>query len=96
MRSQPDVVKSPVECKMTHNEFEKFGVLYQSSTPFSYWKFEFEVQHPSVFENGVVPLGALYRDCEGVPMVQCEDQLEKMPLFLDTTDNLRNIYFEVI
>ena len=97
MRSQPEVVKLPIKVEMTEPEFDKFGFLYQpSDNPSNCWKFEFEIQHASVFENGIIPLGALYKDCEGVPMLICQDQIADTPAFLNITEELRNIYFEVV
>ena len=98
MRSQPEVVKIPVRQELTENEIGKFGFLYQlqESAPNYYWRFEFEVQHSSVFENGIIPLGSLYKDCEGVPMLICKEQVEDVPAFLNITEELRNIYFEVV
>lgn len=97
MRSQPEVVKFPIKIEMTDQEFNKFGFLYQpTDKPNNCWKFEFEIQHASVFENGIIPLGALYKDCEGVPMLVCKDQLRNTPAFLNITEELRNIYFEVV
>jgi len=96
LRSQPEVCKVPVKTEMTENDFDKFGFLYKPNDQSNYcWHFDFEVQHSSVFENGIKPLGALYKDCEGVPMIVCENQLET-PAFLDVTEELRNIYFEVV
>jgi hypothetical protein len=75
--------------------YELFGFLYTQENT-SCWKFEFEVQHSSVFENGIVSLGSLYKDCEGVPMIVCETQHLMSTKFLDITPELRNIYFEVL
>ena len=96
MRSQPEVVKYPVKLELNEIELNKFGFLYQvdSKTQY-YWKFEFEIQHSSVFENGITSLGALYNDCEKVPMILCDTQIET-PAFLNITEELRNIYFEVV
>jgi len=98
LRSQPEVIKVPHIMEFRFDEFDKFGFLYQQEedTVYKCWKFEFEIQHSSVFEDGITPLGALYRDCEGVPMIICEGQYNKTPAFLDTTPDLKNIYFEVI
>ena len=49
-----------------------------------------------MFDNGIVKFGALYKDCEGVPMILCPEQIEGMIPFLDITDELRNIYFEEV
>ena len=96
LRYQPEVVKLPIRIEMQEADFEKFGFLYEGEDNTSYcWKFEFEVQHSSVFENGIIPLGALYSDCDRVPMIPCPDQLVILPTFLDTSTELKNIHFEV-
>jgi hypothetical protein len=95
LRSQPEVCKIPTMAEMTEKDFDNFGFLYKSTNSSLYWHFDFEVQHPSVFENGIIPLGALYKDCEGVPMIVCDNQIQT-PAFLDVTEELRNIYFEVL
>jgi hypothetical protein len=95
LRSQPEVCKLPISFEMTESDFDKFGFLYKPNNSSYCWHFDFEVQHPSVFENGIKPLGALYKDCEGVPMIVCDNQIQT-PAFLDVTEELRNIYFEVL
>lgn len=95
LRSQPEVIKYPIECELTESCLEYFGFLY-TIEPVKYWKFEFEVQHASVFENGIVSLGALYVDCEGVPMLLTENLHTMCPKFLDTSPELKNINFEVL
>jgi len=92
LRSQPEVVKVPHIVEVSS---EMFGESYKDKV-YQCWKFEFEVQHSSVFEDSIKPLGALYRDCEGVPMIICEGQYTNTPAFLDTTTELKNIHFEVI
>lgn len=98
LRSQPEVAKLPIRIEMKEEDFNKFGFLYEyNDATIAYcWRFEFDIQHSSVFENGIKPLGALYTDCDGVPMILCGDQNVSTPVFLNTTDELRNIYFEVI
>ena len=59
-------------------------------------KFNFEIQHASVFSDGITELGALYTDCDGVTMIKCGTEWDKLPAFLDTSLELRNIYFKVI
>jgi hypothetical protein len=95
LRSQPEVVKLPIQIPTNEMLYEMFGFLYTQENT-SCWKFEFEVQHSSVFENGIVSLGSLYKDCEGVPMIVCETQHSMSTKFLDITPELRNIYFEVL
>lgn len=98
LRSQPEVIKLPIKVTMTDSDFNRFGFLYKpdENTESYCWKFEFEIQHPSVFENGIIPLGSLYKDCEGVPMIICNDQVIETPGFLDVSEELRNIHFEVV
>jgi hypothetical protein len=98
LRSQPDQVKVPVRVEMKDSDFDMFGFLFRNdeSQPTYCWKFEFEVHHTSVFENGIVPFGALYKDCEGVPMIVCPTQIAGITAFLDTTEELQNIYFEAL
>ena len=90
LRSQPEVTNVPV--LITDDISDCFGFLY-SKDDIKVWKFVFEVQHPAVFENGIVPFGALYRDCEGVPMITDHSLC---PKFLNTQPELKNIHFEVI
>lgn len=98
MRSQPELVKFPSKMILKEEDFDKFGFLYSKEEDKikHFWRFEFDVQHSSVFENGIISLGSLYNDCDGVPMILCKDQFEKIPAFLDVTDELRNIYFELV
>ena len=95
LRSQPEVVNFPMSMELTEINNDVIGFLYDIEKV-NLWKFEFEIQHSSVFENGIVPLGALYKDCEGVPMIHCEDQHPLCPKFLDISPELKNIYFEVL
>jgi hypothetical protein len=60
------------------------------------WHFDFNVQHPSVFYDGISDLGSLYKDCDSVPMIKTSTSWQKLPNFLDTSDELRNIYFELL
>lgn len=98
LRSQPELITSPVQVNFRFDEFDNFGFLYEQIEDETYpmWKFEFGVQHTSVFENGLVELGALYNDCEGIPMLKCGTEWDKLPTFLDTTPELRNIYFTIL
>lgn len=96
MRSQPEIIKLPIEVAITDEIREHYGFVYEFEENTVCWKFEFEVQHPSVFEDGITNLGYLYKDCEGVPMISCQGQYENMPNFLNTTAELRNIHFEAV
>ena len=98
LRSQPEIITAPIQVNIRFDEFENFGFLYEQLEDETYpmWKFEFEVQHTSVFENGLAELGALYNDCEGIPMLKCGTEWDKLPTFLDTSPELRNIYFTIL
>jgi hypothetical protein len=98
LRSQPDILQHPQNQPIKFNEFSDFGFLFeqQSDEAHNCWNFIFEVQHPSVFDNGISELGALYTDCHGIPMIKTDAIWDKLPDFLDTSDELRNIYFKVL
>lgn len=92
LRAQPDIIDNPVRILLDLTTSEFFGnMLKENNVPV--WKFVFEVQHDRVFEDGIHELGALYKDCEGVPMIQCDTQWHKTGDILDITLEKRNIYF---
>ena len=98
LRSQPEVVRIPEKTQIRFDEFTEFGFLFEQEDDNMYpcWSFYFDVQHPSVFYDGVNELGSLYRDCDQVPMIKCGTEWDKLPAFLDSSDELRNIYFKVL
>lgn len=92
LRAQPDVTKDPQMNMMDLDKSQHFGyMLKDKNVPV--WSFDFEIQHSSVFEDGIEELGALYKDCEGVPMIRCDSQWTKAGDTLDITSETRNIYF---
>lgn len=98
LRSQPELVRSPNKMLIRFDEFTDFGFLFEQIDNETYpcWSFDFTIQHPSVFYDGLTELGALYRDCDQVPIVKCNTEWDKLPAFLDSSDELRNIYFKVL
>ena len=98
LRSQPEVSMYPVRNLIRFDEFNEFGFLFEQEEEEQCfcWSFNFSVQHQSVFSDGITELGALYRDCDNVPMIKCNTEWRKLPGFLDTSDELRNIYFKVL
>ena len=98
LRSQPDVTRKPEKIQIRFDQFTNFGFLYQQLENETYdcWSFDFDIQHPSVFNDGINELGALYSDCDTVPMIKTDTAWNKLPAFLDTSDELRNIYFKVV
>lgn len=98
LRSQPDLDTRPKLIKINLKEFDKFGFLFEQ-LPDEFcncWYFDFSIQHASVFNDGISDLGALLSDCDRVPMIKCGTEWEKLPSFLDTSEALKNINFEVI
>jgi hypothetical protein len=97
LRSQPEVIAMPKRTDIKFDEFENFGFLFQQLENELYpcWKFSFDIHHHSVFNDGISELGALYNDCSGVPMILCGSEWSKLPSFLDTSEELKNIYFTV-
>jgi len=98
LRSQPELVRKPRKTLIRFDEFTDFGFLFEQIDNETYpcWSFDFNIQHPSVFYDGLTELGALYRDCDQVPIVKCNTEWDKLPAFLDSSDELRNIYFRVL
>ena len=98
LRSQPEIVRIPEKTMIRFDEFTEFGFLFMQFEDDTYpcWSFDFAVQHPSVFYDGVSELGALYSDCDRVPMIKCDTEWANLPPFLDSSDELRNIYFKVL
>ena len=98
LRSQPDVTRNPEKIQIRFDEFTNFGFLYQQIENENYdcWSFDFDIQHPSVFNDGINELGALYSDCDTVPMIKTDTAWNKLPAFLDTSEELKNIYFKVV
>ena len=98
LRSQPDVIRKPARQDIRFDEFTEFGFLFEQEEDKTYpcWSFDFTVQHHSVFNDGISELGALYNDCHGIPMIKCSTEWTKLPGSLDTTEELRNIYFKVL
>lgn len=95
LRSQPENISVPIKENIRFDD-GRFGFLFeQTDEEYPCWSFDFDIMHPGVFDNGVTELGFLYSDCDTVPMIKCKTSWNKLPAFLDTTDELRNIYFKV-
>lgn len=97
LRSQPEDITDTIQTKIKFSEFENFGFLFEDDdAEINCWSFSFSVQHPSVYHDGITELGSLYSDCDQIPMIKTNTAWSKLPAFLDSTDELRNIYFKVI
>ena len=96
LRAQPENITDPVKLALDPENIENFGFLYSTEEPNFCWAFEFVVNYKSVFSDGHDDLGSLYTDCDLVPMIKNDRNYSQMPSFLDTSPELRNIYFEVL
>lgn len=91
LRAQPDVLTLPE--KINANK-KKFGAIFDSEKNLQCYKFHFAVDYESVYDKGDYKLGYLYEDCHNVPMLLLGDEHKKLKPILDTSNELRNIYFE--
>jgi hypothetical protein len=98
LRSQPEIIRKPSKIEIRFDTFTNFGFLFEQREDETYpcWSFDFTVQHPSVFYDGIHDLGSLYRDCERVPMIKCHTMWDKLDTTLDSSDELRNIFFKTL
>ena len=102
MRSQPENISSIDKIDLAVNDLNKynFGYLYNEKYAKTdravIWKFMFSIDHPDVFHNGIEELGNLLNDCEQVPMITGLEETFTLPQQMNTTDELRNIYFEIV
>jgi len=96
IRCQPENSSNPEQKKINFAMLEKFGFLFDNEEDQSCWVFDFDIAKENVFDDGIDNLGYLFEDCHGVPMTKTSREWNKLPDFLDTSSELRNIHFEVI
>lgn len=98
LRSQPENISNVTPLKIVFSETNNmFGYLFNKETEeISCWKFTFDISNNQVFSQDNDELKLLYQDCHHVPMIKCKTQWDQVLNFLDTTEELRNIYFEVL
>jgi hypothetical protein len=96
LRSQPEEITDPVQTLVVFESCDFFGFAYDHQEVQTCWSFTVSIPHNKVFDDGVNELGYLYNDCNGVPMIKVGTEWDKLLNFLDTTPELRNIYFEII
>jgi hypothetical protein len=88
IRAQPENLTDPVRKEITNSVFGT------ELSPTHYWTFDFAINYAQVFTDSSGDLGALFSDCNNVPMINTYDI--KMPSYLDISPEQRNIYFEVL
>lgn len=91
LRAQPEDISEPKKLNTDSTPFDKFGTEINKSS-LDYWTFSFTINHAGVFDDGITPLGLLYSDCQGVPMIA---ESMKSTSFIDVTAEQKNIYFEI-
>ena len=96
LRIQPEEITTPTMEPFIFEDIDMFGFLFDGEEAQMCWTFEFTVNNIIVFNDGINDLGALYTDCDSVPMIKNLGEWEKLPNFLDISPELRNIYFEII
>lgn len=96
LRTQPEEITKPIKKTVDFKTDNNFGFLFEQEEEQSVWHFDFTIFYAGVYNDGIDELGYLYQDCDGVPMLKVGSEWEKLPNFLDTSPELRNIYFEVL
>lgn len=96
LRSQPENITVPTKHSISFKQNHNFGILFDKTTKINYWTFDFDINYANVYNNGIHELGYLLLDCDKIPMIKCKTEWNKLPNYLDTDLNTRNIYFEVI
>lgn len=96
LRTQPEDISKSSEREIDFSVPNKFGFLFENEEPQKVWSFTFSINYNNVYDDGIDELGALYTDCDGVPMLKVGTEWDKLPSFLDVSPELRNVYFEVI
>lgn len=93
LRAQPEVVSEPKKVEVIIDKNSSFGSIYQDNKKHNVWKFDFEIQYASVFEDETSELGALYNDCDGVPMLKSGLEIGNLNDQLCIDNGNRNVYF---
>lgn len=92
LRAQPEEITDPV---LVNKQDKKiWGTQYKKDS--KVWSFSFNIQFPEVFNNETGPLGNLYLDCDGVPMITGLDETAELKSKLSSSDsNEKNIHFQI-
>lgn len=93
MRAQPENIQPPE--KTMESLDGKWGNKYTNETKVPVWTFSFDVVFGGVFDDGVSKLGYLYADCSNVPMIANLEEWAAAGSSLNSSAELRNVYFEV-
>jgi hypothetical protein len=94
LRCQPENITDPVQ-RAVRLDSDIWGTNYKSKSPVKCWSFVFEVQQPVIYHNETGPLGNLYQDCEGVPMIINLDEWNQIESVISSNKQTKNIHFEI-
>jgi hypothetical protein len=94
MRAQPEDITNP-EKTMISLKGSHWGKQYTNRTKIPCWTFTFTVDQQSVFNDGISEIGNLIKDCHGIPILNGLDEWSMIINIIDTSDEYRNIYFEL-
>lgn len=89
LRTQPFIIKFPdfvIDDLSNYN----FGSHYKGEA--KVWSFEFEIEHPYLFEDNEDPIANLKSDTDLVPLVDYNNFIQP-PKCLLTSSSLCNIYY---
>jgi hypothetical protein len=96
MRTQPENITDPEKQMVTVNADSVWGNTYRGRGKIPAWCFTFTVDSPAVFDDGQNPIGNLFKDSSGIPMIKGLEESQKIQPMIDSSDEFRNIYFEVL
>lgn len=93
LRTQPMMIKGPVQIESNLADGWKFGEYYQGRHKI--WCWTFAVEHQDVFLIDNDPIGGLARDFEQIPVVTNLDETARfmLPIFYPY-GAIKNIYFK--
>lgn len=91
LRAQPEDITDPQRANLKLDT-KIWGNKSRSSLV---WSFSFTVNHATVYSDDTGPLGNLFADCEGVPMIVNLEESQKLEAQLRTSGSEKNIHFEI-
>lgn len=96
MRGQPENITDPEKQMVAVNSASVWGTAYRGKEKIPQWRFTFTVESGAVFDDGDNPVGNLFKDSEGIPMIKNLEESFKIHSTIDSSNEFRNIYFEAI
>lgn len=91
LRSQPEDITDPV--KHLRSDKKIWGSKYKSNS--AVWSFTFTIQSPVIYATENDPLGNLYLDSDGVPMITKLEETATLDSKLSNSPYEKNIHFQI-